>query len=445
MPNPDDGLPTAEDVSKYLENLAMPDELNPPDFDPMGLLDRGHVAVDLGFISDYVTIMHGTVGSSRNYHELGALAMAGAAIQHRWLPMVWANRQKLRPNLFGCILGRSSFDHKTTALSKVHEFMPWTAMPNCYSLPGMFTEEGLYKELTDHPMGLIVRDEIGMLFGSRQRKYTEFVVPFLTDAFGGWLHAKRLSQTSYQSREIALSIIGATTYGEFTRNTRESDWESGWLVRWLFALPDSDYDPTAEVRWPSDADHAALGEVKRQLQDLNRRPAALMRFDQSALLYLTDWRKTMIRQAIESSERHERVDAIIERYATYAYKFSMVLCASRGDGERISLAEAQDGARLAENYMTNVFHLYEYQRAHRLTGGQLQQALAVLNREEQGMTRRDLGRLMNIAASMRDEVISQLLALGAVEEVTVGKTTRVRALATKLPSGRINLNGNNFV
>ena len=431
------------DIRQWVvDQTALPDELNPPDVDPMGLLDRGHAPVDLGWAGDYVKVMYATAGSSRAYHELGALAIVGSAIQHRWLPMTWATRQKLRPNIFGCYLGRSSFDHKTTALSKIHEFMPWEYLPNCYSLPGMFTEEGLYKELAEHPMGLIVRDEIGMLFASRQRKYTEFVIPFLTDAFGGFLHAKRLSSASYQSREVALSIVGATTYSEFARTTMDRDWESGWLVRWLFALPDADYDPTKETRWFSDSDNAALDNVRRNLQDLNRRNPTPMLFEQAALQFLTEWRKTLIRAAIDSSDRHERVDAIIERYATYAYKFSMILCAARGDGEQVTLGQAQDAARLAENYMTNLFRLYQYQKEHRLTGSQLQQALSILTREGQGMTKRELGQMMNVTATMRDEIIAHLLSLGAVEEIAIGKTTRLRALVPKLPTARINLNGN---
>ena len=117
------------------------------------------------------------------------------------------------------------------------------------------------------------------------------------------------------------------------------------------------------------------------------------------------------------------------------------LCAARGDGERVTLGQAQDGTRLAENYMTNVYTLYKYQKAHRLTGSQLQAALAILNRApEGGLTKRELGQLMNVTATMRDEIVTELLALGAVEEMKVGKTTRMRALVPKLPTARINTN-----
>lgn len=417
-------------------NFITAEEISPPDIDPMALLDKGNVPVDLGVAGDYAKTLYEIVGSSRNYHELGALCMVGAAIQHRFLPMVWAPRQKLRPNLFGSNLGRSTFDHKSTALTKVHETVPWDLMPNCHSLPGMFTEEGLYKELTEHPMGLIVRDEIGMLFASRQKKYTEFVIPFLTDAFGGYIPAKRLSSASYQSREVALTIVGATTYSEFARTTKESDWASGWLVRWIFALPDTDYDPTRIPRWPTATDTNTLDLLKRTLAELNRRNPAPMMIDEAALLYLQDWRIALIRTAM-NSERHERVDAIIERYATYAYKFSMILCAARGDGERITLPHAQDAARLAENYMTNVFRLYEYQREHRMTGSLLQRALAILHRNPEGMTRRELGQMIPAEATLRDQIIERLMELGAIGESKQGRTTRLHALAARLPAGRL--------
>ena len=417
------------------------EEINPPDVDPMGLLDRGSAPVDLGIIGHYADTMYDIVGSSRNYHELGGLAMVATAIQHRWLPLTWAKGRKQRSNLYACILGRSSFDHKSTALSKIGESMPWDNMINASRLPGMFTEEGLYKELSERSHGLIIRDEIGMLFASRQRKYTEFVIPFLTEAYDGWLNAKRLSNAAYQSKEVGLSIIGATTYSEFTRTTSDADWNSGWLVRWIFAMPDHDYDPTKDVRWPTPQDEDTLNRIRITISDLNRRAAGPMAIEQSAFDYIREWGRALVRTAIDSSERHERVDSIITRYATHGYKFAMILCAARGDGERVTLRQAQDGCRLAENYMTNVFRLYQYQREHRLTGGLLQKALGVLNRSTEGLTARDLGRMLNIDATMRDEVLTRLMEYGAISETKEGKTTIYRAVLSKLPAGRLNGNG----
>ncbi len=431
--------PPEIDVSALCENFASPDDINPPDVDPMGLLDRGYEAVDLGIAGLYANTMYELVGSSRAYHDLGGLAMVATAIQHRFMPIMWAQNRKLRPNLFACILGRSTFDHKSTALSKVGETMPWENMINGARLPAMFTEEGLYKELTDRPFGLIIKDEIGMLFASRQRRYTEFVIPFLTDAFGGWLNAKRLSNASYQSREVALSIIGATTYSEFARTTSEGDWNSGWLVRWLFAVPDNNYDPAVLPRWMTDTDNAHFEQVRMVLADLNRRAAGPIEIEKPALDHLNDWRRELIHAAVKT-ERHERVDAIIERYATYAFKFSMILCAARGNGELITLTQAQDAARLAENYMTNVFSLYQYQKENRLTGSLLQKALGILNRATEGLTARELGQMLNASTTMRDEVINRLMEYGAISETKEGRTTRYRAILPKLPAGRLNGN-----
>lgn len=433
--------PPEIDVSALCENFASPDEINPPDVDPMGLLDRGYAPVNLGIVGDYADTMYEIVGSSRAYHELGGLAMVATAIQHRWLPLTWAKGRKQRSNLYACILGRSSFDHKSTALSKVGESMPWDMMINASRLPGLFTEEGLYKELAERSHGLIIRDEIGMLFASRQRKYTEFVIPFLTEAYDGWLNAKRLSNAAYQSKDVGLSIIGATTYSEFTRTTSDADWSSGWLVRWIFAMPDDNYDPTKDVRWPTPQDESNLERIRVQIADLNRRPVAPMEIEKAGYQHILEWGRDMVRSAIASSERHERVDSIITRYSTYAYKFAMILCAARGDGERVTLGQAQDGTRLAENYMTNVFRLYQYQREHRLTGSLLQKALGVLNRAADGLTAREIGQMLHVDPSMRDEVLTRLMEYGAISDSKTGKTTTYRAILPKLPAGRLNGNG----
>lgn len=422
-----------------LPNFATAEEVNPPDVDPMGLLDRGYQPVPLGVGSTYVETMYATVGSHRAYHELSALAILSTAIQHRWLALPYAQNGKLRPNLYGCIMGRSSYDHKTTAGSKATQNMPWESMPNAHALPAYFTEEGLYKELADHPMGMIWRDEIAMLFASRNRKYTEFVIPFLTSAYDGWMPGKRLSQASYAGREIALSILGATTYSEFTRSTSEGDWDSGWLVRWLFAMPDADYDPARDPRLGSDADERALRDMRTWLAELNMRQARPMQINGEAAEHLRSWRRQMIYTSMDCAERHERVDAIIERYATYAWKFAMLVSAGCGDGERVTLEHAQSGSRLAENYMTNVYRLYAYQREHRLTGALLNKALGILNRHTEGLTRRELGQLMHVSATQRDQVIERLLEAGALDEEQNGRTTRLLANQRKLPALRVSL------
>lgn len=433
----DNPPPPEIDVSALCENFASPDDINPPDVDPMGLLDRGYEAVDLGIIGQFADLMFETVGSNRSYHEIGGLIMFASAIQHRWLPVTWANRSKLRPNLYAGILGRSSLWYKSTALSKVSEHMPWDTLMNCKQLPGYFTEEGLYKEFTDSSMGLIIRDEIGSLFAARNKKYTEGLEIFLTAAFDGWLSAKRLSGQAYPAREVAVSIIGATTFSEFSRTTTDADWNSGWLPRWLFALPDPDYDPGKEQRWLNENDLAFIAGLQRRLANLNAPAASAMSIERPAYTYLTDWRLGLIREIMANDERHEWVDTIIGRYAPYGWKFAMILCAAQGDGEQVTLAHAQNGARLAENFMTNLFRLYEYQKAHRMTGALLNKALGVLSRHPEGLTRRELGQLLRTSATMRDEIVSLLLDAGAIMEEPNGRTTRLIASQKKITFSRV--------
>lgn len=423
-----------------LPNFVTADELNPPDVDPMGLLNRGYAPVQMGIMGDFADLMFDAVGSNRSYHELGAMAMFATAIQHRWLPVTWANRSKLRPNLYAGILGRSSLWYKSTALSKVSENMPWESLLNARQFPGYFTEEGLYKELVENQSGLIIRDEIGALFASRNKKYTEGLEIFLTGIFDGWMSAKRLSGTTFPSREVAVSIIGATTFAEFARTTTDADWNSGWLPRWIFALPDPDYNPAKETRWLNDKDLDFLARLQRRLIGLNSPAPCPMAIERAAYRYLTDWRLGLINEIMGMEERHEWVDTIIGRYAPYAWKFAMILCAARGDGETVTVPEAQDGARLAENFMTNLHRLYEYQKAHRMTGALLNQALAILNRNTDGMTRRELGQMLGtsrVSVTMRDEIIAHLLEIGAATEEQTGRTTRLTATQRKITFSRV--------
>ena len=410
-----------------------------PEADALGWLDRGVQPVDLGIISEYAGLMYELAGSSKSYHELGGVCAVAAAIQHRYLPLYFAQRSKLRPNIFGAILGRSSFDHKSTALSKADEAIPYEAMPNCARLAGMFTEEGLYADLAERPFGIVVRDEIGGLFASHRRRYTEFVIPFLTDAFGGYLQGKRLVGSSTAGREVGLTIIGATTYSEFAKAIRDGDWESGWLVRWIYALPDEGYDAARPVRWPEPRDYERLTSLRTRLIELNKEPEGAFLMHPAAHAYLTDWRAGLIRE-VARTERHERVDAIIERYASYGWKFSMILCAARGDAQQVTERQAVDAARLAENYMTQLYRLYRWQQHNRITGSLLQRAFLFIqreNKEGRQPTKRQVGRVLTIEASLRDKVIERLLDLGAIGQLEQGKTVGLLALVDKLPISRL--------
>lgn len=421
-----------------IPNFASAEEINPPDIDPMGLLDRGRVAVDMGLGSVYARIMYELVGSHRNYHDAAALAMLATATQHRWLPLEHAKNARLRPNLYAVLLGESSLDHKSTAGSKVVQNIPWDYMTNARRLPALFTEEGMYKELVDTPFGLVWIDEISKLFASRQRKYTEFLNTFLTEIYDGDMPGKRLSNQSHKARDVAVTILGATTYSEFARTTTDSDWGSGWLVRWLIAVPDDQYDVAAETRGRTDADEAALAEVRRRLIDLNTRMPAAMSLSQNGHARWRAWRKELLLSAVNQKERHRRVDAIIERYATYALKFAMLLSAGRGDGETVTLSHVEGGVRLAENFMTNNLALYRYLRANRVTGSLLHKVLTLLNARKEGLTRREIGQLANISdTGIREEVIELLLGYGAVAEEANGRTTRIFATQKRLPVMRL--------
>jgi hypothetical protein len=412
--------------------------------DPMEYLNRGYKPVDLGMAGELAQMYYETAGSHMRYHTLTMMACFAAAIQHRFLAVTWGRGKKLRPNIYGAILGHTSMDHKSVAFNRVPILMPFSEMDNCKRLPGYFTEEGLYKEFAERPFGIITKDEIGTLFASREKKHLESVIPFLTGVYDGGVEGKRLASAQYDEKDVSLTIIGATTFSEFLSSTKDRDWNSGWLVRWLYALPDDVYSPVTRLRDEEPSDARLQDRARALLRTLSKAKATTFEIDKPAWDYLQAWRDDFVLEAYKISNENPRIAALVERYATYAYKFSMILCAVRGNGQRIMRKEAEDAARLAENFTSNAYALYKYGEKNRVSSNILQKIIFRLCAVpgNGGMTVREIGRAMNMGAEVRDIAIEKLVALNAVVIEERGKSKVVIAVVDRLQQGRLTVDLN---
>jgi hypothetical protein len=335
-------------------------------------------------------------------------------------------------------------DHKSVAFNRVPILMPFSEMDNCKRLPGYFTEEGLYKEFAERPFGIITKDEIGTLFASREKKHLESVIPFLTGVYDGGVEGKRLASAHYDEKDVSLTIIGATTFSEFLSSTKDRDWNSGWLVRWLYALPDDVYSPVTRLRDEEPSDARLQDRARALLRTLSKAKATTFEIDKPAWDYLQAWRDDFVLEAYKISNENPRIAALVERYATYAYKFSMILCAVRGNGQRIMRKEAEDAARLAENFTSNAYALYKYGEKNRVSSNILQKIIFRLCAVpgNGGMTVREIGRAMNMGAEVRDIAIEKLVALNAVVIEERGKSKVVIAVVDRLQQGRLTVDLN---
>lgn len=418
-------------------------EAHAAEAEPAHPLDKDKTFVDLGRMADYANLVTELTGTPREFNELIGLTALAAVLHNAKLQLGFTGINGLRPNIYGCIVAPSSVYHKSTALRKVHEILDYPRLHNCARLPSQFTEEGLVAKLVKEPAGLVVRDEIGMLFASYRKRYLETVTQMLTQVYDGDTFDKALSQAESIVINPYVNIIGATTPSRFYGSVREIDWQDGFLVRWLFVVPEAepDFDYTPPMWTVEHADRT--NRLQRWLLEINDKPSTTFRFERTEdyTEAFEKWRVAGLREAYES-EQGERVLSIVTRYSVYALKFAMLLSVAREKPWGVITTDCLiDGMRLADNYKRNVYRLLTEQGERRVDGAKVHRVFNIIHgwmqfAEQAGRsrpTRRMVGQYAKVTATVRDEAIDELLQLGAIDEIKKGRTTELIALTDALP------------
>lgn len=188
----------------------------------------------------------------RSFHRLGGLVALSMAVNPA----------------YGCACRLGTFTAICT-LRSLGSQARFTKQPLCakyaaclsaplphYLLQPQFTSEGLTKALSEQATGLILRDELSTLFASHRQKYSQFVKSDLTAIFDGDPFGKLKAGEVQRVDKPYLSILGTTTPDGFYNSITGDDWRTGFLARWLFALPDSLPDFDSDSRLLTQTDEA---------------------------------------------------------------------------------------------------------------------------------------------------------------------------------------------
>lgn len=384
--------------------------------------------LDLGLIDEYASFMADVTGSPLEFNRLGGLMLFATAIQERAiLPMRFG---RIRPNLYGVIVARSSVYSKTTSMRKVWKTLEKAQLERLL-LAAQMSPEGLILEMSERRHGLIVRDEIGTLFADKKGTYLADLKQIIMQLYDGDTFRKKLTKGEFEIKEPCLSLLGATTPVQFYENISHREWNDGFLARFLFVLPESepdfDSEPTMELDQADKKWQEFVGEIKR----LSSYSEATFSFESGAYDYWRSWYKTTMKAA---DQWHSDVVATFaKRYTTVALKFSMILAAANGSWGSIDLATMETAIQLADSYKRYVHRLLTGRDRHKVTGEKLQKVLSVMQERAEGdlgTTKSKLLQFTNMDKSELDPVIEELLRMGACTRVdtTKGKGERYRAV-----------------
>lgn len=396
---------------------------------PLALRIEGKL--DLGWIDEYADLMTELTGSPREFHLLAGLVIVASVIGRRaCLKMAFGD---VYANIYGAIIARSSVYHKSAAMAKARSLLHRSMMTNLL-LSELMTSEGLLKELQSKPTGLIIRDEIGTLFAAHHTKYLVQLKPDLTALYDGYPYSRRLSQDKVEVKEPYLNILGATTPARFYEGVSFADWQDGFLPRWLFVMPEEEPNFDSEAGTLDPAFDARLAKLAFRLMQLDKQPEQDFILGEDAYKTWHRWRVAAVKEAYLYGD--DTVSAIVERYATYALKFAIILTAISGTWGEISATTMQTACDLADSFKLTMYRLVTEKSNYGVSGAKLQKVFRVIRDKSgaAGITAREVMQLCNMGKSEFGPCMDKLLSIGAVMANEGVRTTRYTAAVASLPA-----------
>ena len=381
----------------------------------------------LPWIDDYAALCYELTTAPASFHRLGALVTLATAVGDRArLRMSFGD---IRGNIYGAIVADSSAYYKSTALRQVRHMLT-RALLRPTLLQAQFTAEGLTRALSEQTTAVIIRDEVATLFASHRIKYLQFLKQDLTALFDGDPYGRLKAGESQNVESPYLSVIGATTPEGFYNAIGPEDWRSGFLARWLFALPDSEPDFESDSRMLMPGDEVALSELATTLIAISNKPKTDFTLESNAHAMWNEWRKESRRVAFEHGG--DVVGAITSRYTTYALKIALLLASVTGWGN-ITAANMTAAIAVADGYKAAALQLFTDRRNHGITGSRLQKVFGLVLQSGGGITTSNLLKQSHLKASELTPVLDTLLDVGAIMAQESGRGSRYTAATDKLP------------
>jgi hypothetical protein len=228
------------------------------------------------------------------------------------------------PNLWTILIGRSGLERKSSAIN-----LALSVLPDDYeTLPNDFTPEGLQESLSKASQGLISKEEIGGFLESIKKKdYMSGTADLLCYLYDCPSRYKRtLRSLRFELSNVCFSILAATTPSRFVDTVKPSDFNSGFLSRFLivygrreFSLPRRSMDSTDSQRLE---DCRALWKNIYSL--FHETKNLSFEFDEQALELVNAWQTMREEEANVCTDPRDAdlKGSIITRMSDYVIKLS---------------------------------------------------------------------------------------------------------------------------
>lgn len=417
-------------------------------------LDESH------FLTRYADTICELTDSYRDYQYICALSLVSICIQRRMEMRLSFGR--VFPNVWGILLGASSFSKKSTALSFARNIISDIAPYQCIAED--ITPERYAQDVQEYKNVWQYVDEVSQLLKAmKSRAYMATMREFLCSMYDNSPYKvsrvknrkKKDEDTDSIIKDGYVSLLYATTPENFFDAADIADMSSGYFYRFLFCFPryPKDYNPTTEE---TDGQRAGLDELARYAKTLydffgsrgtDGDGMIRCRFGEDGLKYYQDWEK---RLTTEFLEKNDKVGGdSFNRARVFVLKLMMLIEVGSHDFYRyiqknagimpvqddwISKTETViESCRLVETYFIPIFRVIS-DRIRNTTEKTVQdRILSVIDDFGGNVSLRDLR--MRVRTNRRTEFSDAMDTLTLHTEE--GGTGEIRVYTRKEPSGRL--------
>lgn len=204
-----------------------------------GLKFKSYLPSD-NLIERYVSVAKKMTDAYPEFHYAGIYSLLSIAANRN--AVIRLAHGNIYSNIWTMCLGISTISRKSTALKISRDIARYLSPTT--ELPGSFSPEALIEELTDNPRSWWIKDEIGSLLATMQRKqYMAETRDFLNEIYENQNYRRKLRTTRSKDRSEFIienpytTFFFATTPETFSEQTTALDLTSGWLLRFLYFFP----------------------------------------------------------------------------------------------------------------------------------------------------------------------------------------------------------------
>ena len=275
--------------------------------------------VTLNFIDEFKRwVVEGEITDAPDmFLELSALQILSMAISRK--RFVRFGRALVYPNLWVCLIARSSVFRKSTCLGFVNDFL--RKLGNDFIYPDTFSGESIIQELSNKSIGTWLVDELGVLLKTFHRDYAGMgpIQPMLTKLFDcEQSHTQNLIKGRFNITSPFISIFSLTAPAWLQKSLTEDDIQGGFFVRFILAYCN---EKSRYCQFPKTGDDELKVKLVEMMRDINRYDPLELHFSGGAHTILKTFSNEIEEQVREANDE---MSSFLSRIFVTSVKLSIL-------------------------------------------------------------------------------------------------------------------------